>query len=89
MKNLKLALTAPPVLALPYSGGHLTLNTDAYNAQIGCVFLQKQLDNKTKFIDYWSRLLTEIEQWYDKTQLECLAIVWSVDFLHPYLDVRQ
>lgn len=55
MNSLKNALISPPVLALPNNSGHLTLDTDACNVQVGCVLLQQQPDDTTKPIGYWSR----------------------------------
>lgn len=57
MKKLEAALMTFPTLALPYSADYLTLNTDAYNVQVGCILLQEQLDDTTKYIAYWSQLL--------------------------------
>lgn len=37
MEMLKNALIYPPRLAEPYSGGHMTLDTDARHVQIGSV----------------------------------------------------
>lgn len=54
IKTLKLALTAPRVLALPYAGDHLTLGTEACYVQVGCVLLLKQQNEMTKPIGYWS-----------------------------------
>lgn len=47
MKTLKSLIIAPPVLALPYSGGNLTLDTDLCNVQIDLILLQGQRDKTT------------------------------------------
>lgn len=74
---LKVALMTLSVLALPYSSGHLTLDTDACNVQVGCVLQQKRLDDTTKRFCYCSLSLTGSEQWCDSKQRKCLAMVWS------------
>lgn len=53
MKSLKEALKTLKLLALPYSGGPLTEDTDAYNTEGGCVLLRKQPGGTMKLIGYW------------------------------------
>lgn len=36
-------------------------------------------------VRYWSRTICDADRNYDTTELECLAIVWTVPFLQPYL----
>lgn len=50
--TLKAALTAPPIFGLPYAGGHLDLDIDAFNVRVGCILLQKQPDDMTEPIGY-------------------------------------
>lgn len=83
MKSLKDALISPPVLALPGSAGHLILDTEACNVQVGCVLQQEQPDKVIQTIGYWSRSLTDAKRQYDTTQRECLAIVCAAHLLRP------
>lgn len=69
MESQKNALVSTPVLVLPNETGYLTINTDAYDLQVGCVLLRKQLDNTVESIGFWSRLLMDTERLYDTTQL--------------------
>lgn len=62
----------------PNSTDHMTLDADV---QVGCVLLQQQLDETTKQINSWSRLVKNIEHVYNTTQRECLAVVWAVFLL--------
>lgn len=39
-----------------------------------------------KPIRYWLRTLIPAKRSYDKSQRECLAMVWPVLLLHPYLE---
>lgn len=82
---LKHALILCPVFAVPKSTDHMTLDTNARNVQIGWVLQQQQPEKTTKPIKYWSRSLTDTEREYSTMQRECLAIVWSVILLRPYL----
>lgn len=84
MKTLKRALMTPSVLALPYFGGHLYLDTEACNVQGDSVLLQKQLGDPKKPIAYWFQTPTDKEQRYGTTQRECLQVVWSARLLCLY-----
>lgn len=86
MKALKNALKSLPILVLHYSGGHMTLEIDAYNVQIGYVLLQKKTEDTTKPVRYWSCSLFDAEKRYDTTQRECLAIVRAIFHLRQYLE---
>lgn len=86
MHMLQDKVMSPSVLALPYGGGQFTLDTDACNVQIGCVLLQDQPDQTKRPVDYWSRSLTSAKRAYDTTHKECLAIVWAVLLICPYLE---
>lgn len=85
-ESLKQLLISPPVLALPRADGHYTLDTDACDVQVGCVLIQDQRDGPPRSIGYWSRKLTKPEQNYSTTEKECLAVVWAILLLRPYLE---
>lgn len=78
-------LISPPVLALPRFQGQYTVNTDAYDRQIGCVLLQKLPDGHNKQIGYWSSSLTDSERANNTAHRECLPVVWVVFLFRPYL----
>ena len=89
-ETLKERLIEPPVLALPKLQGRYTIDTDACNTQVGCVLLQEQEGEKTPNpVGYWSRTLSPAEQNYTTTEQECLAVVWSVLMLRPYLEGQE
>lgn len=44
---LKNAFVSPQTLAQPYSGGHVRLDKDARNVQIGCALLKTHTENET------------------------------------------
>jgi hypothetical protein len=53
---------------------------------LGAVLAQNDSEGKEHPIVYLSRTLSPAETNYTITELECLAIVWSVRKLHAYLD---
>lgn len=85
MNVLEEALASPPILALSNSTGHMKIDTDACNKQVGCVLLQKQEDETTRPIGYWSHSLNDAEKRYDTRPRERPAVVCSQLILQPYL----
>ncbi len=83
---LRNCLLNPPVLALPRREGYFTLDTDATETQLGSCLLQDQQTGDRMPVGYWSRSLTPAEKNYSTTEKECLAVVWSVLMLRPYLE---
>lgn len=49
--TLQQNIVPAPVLALPCSNGLLTLDTDAFHKQIGCVLMQDQKNGATTHED--------------------------------------
>jgi RNase H-like domain found in reverse transcriptase len=83
--TLRYSLLSPPILALPRAKGQLWLDTDASDGQLGRCLLKLQPDGKPLPLGYWSRTLNYAEKNYSTTEKECLAIVWAVTQLIPYL----
>ena len=81
---LKLALTTPPVLAMPTDEGEFTLDTDASERAIGAVLSQRQ-HGEERVIAYASRSLDRREQNYCITRKELLAIVHFLKYFKQYL----
>ncbi len=86
---LRDALPHPPILALPRREGHYTLDADASDGQLGCCLHQDQPTGDRLPVGFWSRWLTPAERNYSTTDKECLAVVWSVLLLRPYLEDVQ
>ena len=84
-ESLKKALTEPPVLALPRSDLPYVLDTDASDKQVGAALMQKYPDKSLRPIGYYSRTLSDAERNYDTTHRECLAVIWAIMLLRPYL----
>lgn len=86
MDELKERLTTAPVLAhLDYTKPFI-VHTDASTTGLGVVLGQKDAEAKEHPIVYLSRTLSPAEKNYSSTQMGCLAIIWALRKLHPYLD---
>jgi hypothetical protein len=86
---LKTALIKPPILALPHECGSYTLDVDASDYQIGACLQQKQKDGTLAPCGYYSRTLNTAEKNYSTPETECLAIVWAILYLQPYLEGQR
>ena len=78
-------LCAGPVLAHPDPNAELFLNTDASCRGLGAVLAQRDEAQSERVICYVSRALTGAEAKWHSNDLECLAVVWAVTKLRPYI----
>lgn len=83
-EKLKLLISSHPILRYPDFGKMFTLTTDASNYAIGAVLSQE--GHPVCFI---SRTLNNHERNYSATDKEFLAILWSVNYLRPYIYGRK
>jgi hypothetical protein len=84
--KLRESLIQPPILTLPKEGGKFTLDVDACDYQIGACLLQEQSDGTLLPCGYYSRTLNTAERNYSTPEKECLAVVWAILLLRPYLE---
>uniref|UniRef100_A0A6V7LWV3 RNA-directed DNA polymerase n=1 Tax=Bracon brevicornis TaxID=1563983 RepID=A0A6V7LWV3_9HYME len=82
---LKQHLASAPTLACPDFALPFTLQTDASNVGLGAVLTQV-IDGEERVIAYASRALTAAEKKYTVTELECLAVIWSINKFWCYLE---
>ena len=82
--QLKHLLTTSLITAFPDFSQAFRLYTDASTADFGAILAQVR-DGKERIICCASRALNQAEKSYPATKLECLAIVWAVAKLRPYL----
>ena len=61
------------------------MQCDASNDAIGAV-LSQEFDDGEHPIEYIHRVLSRAERNYSTTENECLALVWSIKNLRPYLE---
>ena len=76
---------SPKVLALPVPGLPYSVDTDACDYGVGCALFQTHPDGQRKPIGFWSRSLNEAEQGYAIPERECLAVMFALKTLRPYI----
>lgn len=86
---LKGALTSPLVLRLSGPNRPYSVDTDACDKQIGCALFQEFEDEKRHPIGFWNKTLTSAERNNLASERECLALIWAVQILRPYLEFRH
>ena len=77
-------ICSPPVLALPVPNLPYSVDTDACAYGLGATLFQDH-NGTRKPIGFWSRSLTDAEKNYSASERECLAVVWALQTLRPYL----
>ena len=83
--HLKGLLTSPPVLAYPDFAKPFVLHTDASRKGLGAVLEQVQDDGSHHPVAFASRTLSKHEAKYGITELETLAVIWSLRHFRAYL----
>ena len=83
---LKKSLTTTPILRLPRADLPFSVDTDASDYQVGCALMQEHEDKTRHPVGYWSRTLNPAERNYSASERECLAVVWALTILRPYLE---
>ena len=83
--GLKQRLTRAAVLAYPQFDRGFMLETDTSGTGLGAVLSQVQEDGKPHPIAFASQALLPCEKNYGITELETLAVLWSVSHFRNYL----
>src|SRR6266542_1413449 len=84
-EKLKKLLTEASVLLFSNFNKPFILYTDASLKGLGAVLEQEDENKNLRLIAYASKSLILVEKNYHTTDLECLAIIWSVKHFHKYL----
>jgi len=86
LDDVRQALLAPPMLALPKAKGQMIVDVDACADQLGCTLLQERPDGTRFPVGYWSSGLSPSEINYSTMERECLGVMWRVLKLRQFLD---
>lgn len=84
-EKIKTAISSAKSLLLPDINKPFYLTTDASNNSIGAILSQIDSDNVEKPIEYFSKILSEVEKKYSATDKELLGIAKSIEHFRPYL----
>ncbi|CAM5157383.1 unnamed protein product [Eretmochelys imbricata] len=88
-RALKEALVSGPVLANPDFDKPFVVFTDASDTGLGAVLMQEDEKGERHPIMYLSKKLLPREQHYVAIEKECMAMVWALKKLEPYLFGQQ
>ena len=86
--RLKQLLTTAPVIAFPDFSVPFCLYTDDSTLCLGAILAQVH-DGKERIICCASCALSQTERNYPATVVECLAVVWAMTKLRPYLMLNK
>lgn len=84
-KTIKEYLVNAPVLSCPDFDTPFTIHCDASDFGLGAVLTQMQNDEE-HVICYLSRSLNRNERKYTTTEKECLAVLFAIEKLRPYIE---
>lgn len=83
--QIRECLISAPVLSCPDYDLPFVVQCDASGHGIGAVLTQPH-PNGDKVIAYLSRSLTRQERNFTTTERECLAVLWAIEKLRPYIE---
>ncbi|KAG5875773.1 hypothetical protein JTB14_022482 [Gonioctena quinquepunctata] len=87
-RRIKEKLVAAPILSCPDYSKPFAVQTDASGFGVGAVLTQPHEDGD-RVIAYLSRSLTRQERNFTTTERECLAVLWAIEKLTPYLEAVE
>ena len=88
-EHLKKRLTEAPILVHPDFNRPFIVFTDASAIGLGAILSQKDNEGRERVIHYASRRTNDAESNYSATNLECLAVVWAVQYFRKYIAGSQ
>lgn len=86
---LKTALVSAPVLRPPDFDREFTIQTDASDVGIAGILTQTDDEGHEHVVCYFSKKLTKGERKYTVTERECLAVLRSIEYFRPYVELRH
>eukprot|EP00794_Sanderia_malayensis_P010577 gene10577-11699_t len=88
-EDLKDQLISSPILGFPDTNKDYVLYTDASDVGIGAVLTQKDKDGADKVISFASKAFSSAEKNWTTTEKEAFAVVWALQYFHPYVYGRH
>ncbi len=70
---------------MPDPNKPFSVDTDACQYQIGAALFQEDRESVRPPIGFWSRTIQPAERNYSASERGCLAVIWAVQTLRPYL----
>ena len=87
-RRAKECLISAPILKCPNFELPFTIQTDASDFGLGAVLSQTDEDGE-HVVCYLSRSLAKNERKFSTTEKECLAVLWAIEKLRPYIEGYQ
>ena len=84
-EKIKALVPSAPVLARPSFDAQFVVQTDASDTGIGAVLLQI-INGQERVSEFASRTLSLAERNYSVSERECLAVIWTIKKIHPYIE---
>ncbi|CAB4038014.1 Retrovirus-related Pol poly from transposon [Paramuricea clavata] len=88
-EQLKEQLISAPFFAFPDLNGDYILYTDASDVGIGAVLTQKDENEEEKVVSFTSKAFSGAEKNWTTTEKEAFAVVWALQYFHPYVYGRK
>lgn len=86
LRKLKEVLTSPPVLVNPNFSKEFIIETDSSDKAVGAVLMQKDENDRSRPVCYFSRKLSATQKNYCATERECLAVLLAVEHFRHFID---
>jgi transposase InsO family protein len=83
--TIKEHLVSAPILSCPNFDQPFFIQTDSSDYGLGAV-LSQNLEDGERVISYISRSLQKNERKFSATEKECLAVIWAIEKLRPYIE---
>ena len=88
-ESLKEQLISSPILGFPDTDKDYLLYTDASDVGIGAVLTQNDEDGTERVISFASKAFSGSEKNWTTTEKEAFAVVWALQYFHPYVYGRH
>ena len=88
-ESLKEQLISSPILGFPDTDKDYVLYTDASDVGIGAVLTQEDENGTERVISFASKAFSGSEKNWTTTEKEAFAVVWALQYFHPYVYGRH